>query len=88
MSAMLEEEWQDKAACRGPQAEVFFPPPRTERRDEKAERESRAKSICRQCSVVDDCLDHALAVGEAHGIWGGHNEIERRNMLLLVSGGS
>ena len=88
MSALLVEEWQDRAACRGPQAAVFFPPPRTERRDEKAEREARAKAICGQCSVIADCLDHALDVGEAHGIWGGRNEIERRNMLLLRTNGS
>ena len=28
-----------------------------------------------------ECLDHALQVGEAHGIWGGLNEHERRGML-------
>ena len=86
MSALLVDQWQDKAACRGPQARVFFPPPRTERRDEKAEREALAKAICDQCSVVDDCLEHALQVGEQHGIWGGRNEIERRNLLLERAG--
>ena len=29
--------WQAKAACRGPQAAVFFPPPQFERKDEKLE---------------------------------------------------
>ena len=81
MSALLVEEWQDKAACRGPQADVFYPPPRTEPRAERAEREARAKAICGRCSVIDECLEHALAVGEMYGIWGGHNEIERRRML-------
>ncbi|MDP1804726.1 MAG: WhiB family transcriptional regulator, partial [Acidimicrobiales bacterium] len=40
-----------KAACRGPQAEAFFPPSHFERKDEKLDRESRAKDICRTCSV-------------------------------------
>ena len=40
-----------KAACRGPQAAVFFPPADFERKDEKLERESRAKDICRTCPV-------------------------------------
>ena len=30
-----QAEWQLKAACRGPQAAVFFPPTTPERRDEK-----------------------------------------------------
>ncbi len=88
MSALPVEEWQDKAACRGPQSSLFFPPPRTEPRDEKIEREALAKSICNQCSVVTDCLTHALDVGEVHGIWGGRNEIERRNLLLRRANGS
>ncbi|HVL03388.1 MAG TPA: WhiB family transcriptional regulator, partial [Acidimicrobiales bacterium] len=46
------EDWQVKAACRGPQGTaVFFPPPNFERKDEKEERESRAKAICRGCLV-------------------------------------
>ena len=42
-----EEAWQAKAACRGPQAVVFFPPSQFERKEEKAEREERAKAISR-----------------------------------------
>ena len=87
MSALLdsfvsEYEWQDRAACRGPQAVVFYPPPRSERRDEKREREQSAKDICAQCSVIDTCLEHAIVTGEVHGVWGGTNEIERRNLVL------
>lgn len=78
----VEMEWQLKAACRGPQAEVFFPPPVTERKDEKLERENRAKAICGQCSVNDECLDYALQIREQHGIWGGLNEAERRQRML------
>jgi WhiB family redox-sensing transcriptional regulator len=81
VSALLDETWQLKAACRGPQSVVFFPPPRFERKDEKLEREARARGICDQCSVNIDCLDYALAIREPHGIWGGSNEAERRSML-------
>jgi WhiB family transcriptional regulator, redox-sensing transcriptional regulator len=83
VSALLDESWQLKAACRGPQAAVFFPPPRFERKDEKLEREVRAKAICEQCSVADECLEYALTIREPHGIWGGVNEAERRQMLAL-----
>jgi WhiB family redox-sensing transcriptional regulator len=77
----IEDTWQVKAACRGPQAEVFFPPPQFERKDEKLEREARAKQICADCAVRQPCLDYAIAIREPHGIWGGLNENERRQLL-------
>jgi WhiB family transcriptional regulator, redox-sensing transcriptional regulator len=82
MSAQrIEQEWQVRAACRGPQAAVFFPPPSFERKDEKAERELRAKDICRTCPSKRPCLDYALRIREPHGIWGGLNEAERKQLL-------
>jgi WhiB family redox-sensing transcriptional regulator len=77
----IEESWQIKASCRGPQAAVFFPPPQFERKDEKLERESRAKAICHTCPVKRECLDYAVSIREVHGIWGGLNEVERKQML-------
>ena len=77
----VEELWQAKAACRGPQASVFFPPSHFERKDEKEAREQRAKSMCSTCSVRQPCLDYALRIREPHGIWGGLNEIERKQIL-------
>jgi len=75
------ETWRARAACRGPETGLFFPPSNTERRDDRERREARAKAICRECPVRCDCLDHALQVGESHGIWGGLNETERRGLL-------
>ena len=80
------EEWQLKAACRGPQAAVFFPPPQFERKEDKLNRERRAKEICTTCSVRRDCLDYALAIREPHGIWGGLNELERKQLLAQRAG--
>ena len=84
---MLEQHWQQRAACRGPQSMVFFPPPHFERKDDKLERENKAKSICAQCSVQDACLAYAVSIREHHGIWGGLNEQERR-ILLQASAAS
>ena len=82
MSAIRNDElWQIKAACRGPQAAVFFPPSHFERKDEKLERETRAKAICAQCVVREPCLDFALSIREPHGIWGGLNELERKALI-------
>lgn len=82
MSAQTTLEiWQVKAACRGPQAEVFFPPPQFERKADRLERERRAKRICTMCDVREECLEYSLEIREPHGIWGGLNEAERRGML-------
>jgi WhiB family transcriptional regulator, redox-sensing transcriptional regulator len=81
MSAQrVEEAWQVKAACRGPQAEVFFPPSHFERKDEKLDREHRAKGICQSCAVRQPCLAYAIRIREPHGIWGGLNEVERKQV--------
>ena len=77
----VEDLWQAKAACRGPQAAVFFPPSHFERKDEKEARESRAKSICMGCPVRSACLDYAVGIREPHGIWGGLNELERKQLI-------
>ncbi len=73
-------DWQTRAACRGPQSVVFFPPMIPERRDEKRFREARAKAICASCVVQIDCLAYAVSIREQHGIWGGLSEIERREL--------
>jgi WhiB family redox-sensing transcriptional regulator len=78
MALRNDDAWQARAACRGPQAVVFFPPSTFERKEQKLERESRAKSICRECPVVESCLEFAVSIKEPHGIWGGRNETERR----------
>ena len=80
------EMWQAKAACRGPQASAFFPPSHAERKEEKAARESRAKTICAECHVRRDCLEYAIRIREPHGIWGGLNETERKVLLERRAG--
>ena len=82
MSALrTDDAWQVKAACRGPQATVFFPPSTFERKDEKQDRERRAKAICATCAVKQPCLDYAMRIREQHGIWGGLSESERKRQL-------
>lgn len=79
------ELWQKRAACKGPQSVVFFPPAHVERKEEREAREGRAKSICAICPVRAACLEYALAIHEPHGIWGGLNEIERKQLLTSSS---
>jgi WhiB family redox-sensing transcriptional regulator len=80
-STLTKKTWHVKAACRGPESFVFFPPQHPERRDEREAREAKAKSICRQCPVRQECLDFAMSIREPHGIWGGMTEAERRLAL-------
>ncbi|HEY9372573.1 WhiB family transcriptional regulator [Streptomyces sp.] len=69
-------QWQDDAACRREDLVLFFGPD-GERQPERERRERKAKAICAQCPVRNECLDHALAAPEKSGTWGGLNEEER-----------
>ena len=87
MSIQVSDEvWQAKASCRGPQAAVFFPPSHFERKDEKEGREARAKAICATCAVREPCLEYAIRIREPHGIWGGLNEVERKQVVARRAG--
>ncbi len=74
----LELNWQRKAGCRGSDANLFFSPTHLETKDERQAREMAAKAICSDCAVRRPCLEFALVTREPHGIWGGLNELERR----------
>lgn len=82
------ETWQVRAACRGPESAVFFPPATGERREDREAREAKAKEICAVCSVRVECLEYALGIKEPHGIWGGLNEMERHELLAARAGTS
>src|SRR4030081_3153101 len=64
----IHETWQVRAACRGPESTMFFPPSATERKKEREARETAAKSICSTCRVQRSCLEYALEIREPHGI--------------------
>ena len=80
---MIEEpdRWRDEAACRAEDTTVFFAPSYFEKRWEKNAREAKAKALCVRCPVAAPCLEYALATREPHGVWGGLNETERRQLL-------
>jgi WhiB family transcriptional regulator, redox-sensing transcriptional regulator len=73
-------EWQLRGACRNLDNELFFHPER-ERGPARAERETRAKMICRVCPVIAECRAHALRADEPYGVWGGLSATERRELL-------
>jgi WhiB family transcriptional regulator, redox-sensing transcriptional regulator len=85
-STMLLPTWRHQAACKGKQAELFFPPGPVEPREARLAREALAKGICDTCPVRSPCLEYALAGREPYGIWGGLNEYERRRILARQAG--
>ena len=73
-------DWQMHGACRGMDSGFFFHP-EGERGPARANREARAKQICRTCPVLEQCRRHALAVHEPYGVWGGLSEAERDEII-------
>ena len=70
---MNNQPWRQYGACRGINAEIFYPVV-----EEDAE---RAKAICNTCGVRKPCLEYALTARERDGVWGGATEKERRRMI-------
>ncbi len=71
--------------CRGVDSSMFFHPDGERGGRARAQREMRAKEMCRRCPVIAQCRSHALAVGELRDLGGGLSESERE--LLLKRGG-
>jgi WhiB family redox-sensing transcriptional regulator len=62
--------WELDGVCRQVDVgDVFYP--------EAGGSTRSAKLICRDCPVATECLEHALANDERHGVWGGFSERER-----------
>ncbi len=68
----LDMAWQDLAACRGADPDLFFP--------ERGASTRTAKGICRECQVRAECLEFAIVSSEKFGIWGMMSERERRKI--------
>jgi len=84
---LARSSWDLRAACRGPNWMLFFPPTGSESAIKHEARESAAKQICSQCPVRRECLEHALQVPERYGIWGGLNEAERHQLWVAMTYG-
>ena len=69
--------WREHALCRGVDPGIFHP--ENEEDDERAS--DAARAVCFQCPVREICLEHAIAVREKHGVWGGLSSRERRRLI-------
>jgi WhiB family transcriptional regulator, redox-sensing transcriptional regulator len=69
--------WEELAACRGADPELFFPVSST---GPSLAQIRRAKAVCAGCPVREACLAYALDTRQEFGIWGGLDEQERRRL--------
>lgn len=81
-TAPLQEnyEWQNQAACRKVDPELFYYPD-SERGAARKRRETAAKKVCASCPVLAVCARFALENVEVYGIWGGLTEKERQRAM-------
>jgi WhiB family transcriptional regulator, redox-sensing transcriptional regulator len=75
------EGWELQARCRDEDPLLFFGPNRFEQKRERLAREAAAKEVCATCPAIQACREHALAMGEHYGVWGGLGESDRRTLL-------
>jgi WhiB family redox-sensing transcriptional regulator len=68
--------WQERAACRGADTDLFYPPRGYNIHDYK----KVIETYCDNCPVRQDCLDYAIENCENLGIWGGLPAIGRRRL--------
>lgn len=75
-------DWQQEGLCRKEDPETFFLDYNL-RGSEKKRKIEKARSICKECPVRKECLNHALTAPEIYGVWGGLSEEER---ILILRG--
>ncbi|MGZ4696729.1 MAG: WhiB family transcriptional regulator [Oryzihumus sp.] len=66
--------WRDEAECLHTDPELFFPVGTS---GPALIQIQEAKSVCRRCPALDECLEWALDSGQETGIWGATDERER-----------
>jgi len=68
-------EWRESGACLTADPELFFPVAAGAMGSRQAD---QARQVCAGCRVRRECLQFAMEMGEAHGVWGGTTPEERR----------
>ena len=71
---MTPMHWRERGRCKGVDPEVFYP-------EDEEDDALDAKGICATCPVRETCLEHAIAVREKAGVWGGYTARERRRLI-------
>ena len=70
--------WQQRAACRDADPELFFPASEDDTSVLVARARIAVAPICSGCPVATDCLRWALDSGQDHGLWAATTPTDRR----------
>ena len=86
--AHADYSWRSGSLCRDTDPDLFFPVGTT---GHALTQIARAKEVCDECPVANECLQFALETNQDSGIWGGTSEEERRvmrraNTAMMKSG--
>jgi WhiB family redox-sensing transcriptional regulator len=71
--ATVKGDWVDRAACAGMDSDLWF-------LDDHTGSYGEARAVCAACPVRVDCLDYAVENRIGHGLWGGLNPVQRRQL--------
>lgn len=71
----MDTTWMTDGRCKELPPELFFP--------SDGVGVERARRVCKNCCVRDDCLEYALSQRIDHGVWGGTSERERKRILKV-----
>jgi WhiB family transcriptional regulator, redox-sensing transcriptional regulator len=69
------DAWQDRAACRGTDPDLFFP---VGLGGVAVEAVEQAKRICATCPVLVPCGVYGTLYSPDYGVWGGMSSDERK----------
>ena len=78
------EPWMQHGLCRGKPTEWWFPSPDSH----SPHQWDKARQICQDCPVREDCLQYALSTHSRYGMWGGSTPAERVDQYTLRTHGS
>lgn len=74
-----DRTWMDRAACRGADAELWFP--------DRGQSTAYAVDVCGRCPVKADCAEYAINARVHHGVWGGLTAEQRKHLTWLRDNG-
>jgi WhiB family transcriptional regulator, redox-sensing transcriptional regulator len=66
--------WRPRAACRGQDSDLWFPP--------KGQTAKAGRTICAACPVLVQCLEDSVAT-QPEGMWGGASKRQRRRLRII-----
>ena len=81
--ANADYTWRKSAICRDTDPDLFFPVGTT---GYALVQIDKAKQVCTECPVCEECLQYALETNQDSGIWGGTSEEERRHIRRRLAG--